>query len=102
MCLPAFLKKRKKKNQSSLQAESKERDLQKTMTIEGTVSFQDLEGGFWGIVDLDGNRYVPMESLPDDVMKDGLKIKAEVETVQVIGTTQWGSYVKVHSITPAS
>ena len=68
------------------------------MKIVGTVRYQDLEGGFWGIIDKDGNKYVPIERLPDEFRKDGLKIHAELETVHMLGTTMWGTHVKVNAI----
>ena len=68
------------------------------MKIKGNVSYQDLEGGFWGIIDSAGNRYVPVEGLPSECLVDGIAIIAEVEPVEMLGTTMWGSYVKVSSI----
>ena len=73
---------------------------QPIMNIEGKVTYQDLEGGFWGIIDSEGNKYVPIDRLPDEVRKDGTHVKAELETVHMLGTTMWGSHVKVVSISP--
>jgi len=72
------------------------------MTIEGTVTFQDFEGGFWGIIDSEGNKYVPIDRLPDDFRVDGKKITADLETVHMLGTTMWGTHVKVTSIATRS
>ena len=70
------------------------------MKIEGKVTYQDLEGGFWGIVDNNGKRYVPIERLPDHVRIDGKRIRADLEPVHMVGTAMWGEHVKVASITP--
>ncbi len=69
------------------------------MKIEGKISYQDLEGGFWGIIDTDGKRYVPVERLPDHVRIDGMRIRADLEPVHMVGTAMWGEHVKVASIT---
>ena len=68
------------------------------MNIEGNVSYQDFEGGFWGIVSLDGKKYMPIQALPDKMQVDGLKVIAEVELVQMLGSAMWGIPVRVHSI----
>ena len=60
------------------------------MQIKGTISFQELEGGFWGIIGSDGNKYVPIEPLPDNIRVDGLAVQADVEPVHMLGTTMWG------------
>ncbi|GMQ81820.1 MAG: hypothetical protein BMS9Abin05_1256 [Rhodothermia bacterium] len=68
------------------------------MKIEGKITYQDLEGGFWGIIGSGGDKYVPIEHLPEEVQVDGLEISANVEPVQLLGTTMWGTHVKVTSI----
>ncbi len=68
------------------------------MQIEGKITFQDLEGGFWGIISSDGKKYVPIERLPEDFRIDGLAIRADVEEVLVLGTSMWGKHVRVVSI----
>jgi hypothetical protein len=65
------------------------------MQIEGKISYQDLEGGFWGIISSEGNKYVPIEKLPEIFRVDGLEISAELEEVLVLGTTMWGQHVRV-------
>ncbi len=68
------------------------------MKIEGRITYQELEGGFWGIIGTGGDKYVPIERLPEDVQVDGLAIHADVEPVQMLGTTMWGTHVKINSI----
>lgn len=70
------------------------------MKIEGTITYLDFEGGFWGIIGSSGDKFVPVESLPEEIQVDGLEISATVEPVQMIGTTMWGTHVKVSSISP--
>ena len=70
------------------------------MQIKGKITYQDLEGGFWGIIGTDGNKYVPIERLPDHIRVDGLAIQADVEPVHMMGTTMWGKHVRIVSIAP--
>jgi len=71
------------------------------MNISGQISYQNLEGGFWGILGNDGSKYLPVEGLPESFRKEGLAVKARVEIVHMIGTVMWGQYVKVLSISSA-
>jgi len=68
------------------------------MIIKGTVTYQDFEGGFWGIIDEEGNKFVPIGRLPERLRIDGMKVRADVEPVQMFGTTMWGTHVQVTSI----
>lgn len=71
-------------------------------TIRARITYQDLEGGFWGLISADGNRFVPVEPLPDDLREDGLEVDATVEPAHVLGTTMWGKHVKILDISPCS
>lgn len=68
------------------------------MKIDGKVSYQELEGGFWGIISHDGQKYKPVESLPENVRIDGLEITAELEKVEMLGAAMWGETVRINSI----
>ena len=68
------------------------------MDIHGRISFQDLEGGFWGILGGNGEKYLPVDGVPEEYRKDGLHIRARIETVHMVGTSMWGQYVKLLAI----
>ncbi len=68
------------------------------MTIEGTVVYNDLEGGFWGLLSNDGRRFVPVNPLPESVRKQGKRIIARISPVQVLSALQWGEHVEVDHI----
>ena len=70
------------------------------MKITGTIVHQDLEGGFWGIEGDDGQKYKPVDALPDAVQTDGLRVEAEVEPANVLSFAMWGRNVHVHAINP--
>ena len=71
------------------------------MTIEGTVVYNDLEGGFWGLLSSDGRRFVPVNPLPESLRKQGKRVKAELSPVQVLSSLQWGEHVEVDHIEAA-
>ena len=68
------------------------------MRIQGTMSFQEIEGGFWGVIAHDGARYVPVDPVPEQFKQDGLRVNVTVRPASVLGTTMWGSYVHVDTI----
>lgn len=70
------------------------------MKINGTVVYQDFEGGFWGIEGDDGRQYRPVEDLPASVRSPGKRVEAEVEPAGVASFAMWGRNVRVRSIKP--
>lgn len=71
------------------------------MKIEGILQHQDIEGGFWGIIADDGAKYVPVEPLADEWLREGLHVTADVRPANVLGTTMWGTYVFIDDIQQA-
>ena len=45
----------------------------KVISANGTIEYIPLEGGFYGIVTDEGEKYLPL-NLPEEFMKDGLRI----------------------------
>jgi hypothetical protein len=68
------------------------------MTIDGTVTYIDLEGGFWAIIGLNGQKLLPINELPETFLEDGLAVRVEVEPVEVMTFFQWGETVELHHI----
>jgi inhibitor of cysteine peptidase len=61
----------------------------------GTVTFVDLEGGFYGIIGDDGTRYYPLQ-LDEPYKIDGLRVAFEYEPVKDMVTIQtWGDPVNL-------
>lgn len=61
----------------------------------GSVTFVDLEGGFYGIIGDDGERYLPLNLAPDYEV-DGLRIAFDYEPVKDTSTIQmWGIPVNI-------
>jgi inhibitor of cysteine peptidase len=71
---------------------------EKFFTATGTVVFVKLEGGFFGIITDNGNRYVPI-NLRKEFQKDGLKIKFEAQLrPELSGIHMWGKYIEITNI----
>ncbi|MCM2465060.1 putative hemolysin [Methanoculleus oceani] len=64
----------------------------------GTITFVDLEGGFYGIVADDGERYLPAD-LPAEYRQDDLRVRFVVDVLEDTATTQqWGTPVEIVEI----
>ena len=72
------------------------------MTITGTVRHVDLEGGFWGIEAVNGQKYVPMNALDKVFQIDGLTVQVEARKAMVLGVSQWGEHIEVLSVKQAT
>lgn len=67
----------------------------------GTVTYIDLEGGFYGIVADDGTHYLPLD-LDEAYQQDGLKVQFTLSPAEDMMTIQqWGTPVYVVSIEEA-
>jgi hypothetical protein len=65
------------------------------MKIKGTVAYQSLSGGFWGIIDEDGNKWKP-EEMPKVLQKEGLRLEIEAEKAAGgISIFMWGTTIKI-------
>ena len=68
------------------------------ITGTGTVTYIDLEGGFYGIVADDGGQYLPLD-LDEAFRQDGLEVRFTLEPADDMATIQqWGTPVRVVSI----
>jgi hypothetical protein len=68
----------------------------------GTVTWVDLEGGFWGIKADDGKHYDPLGSLPKEFRKDGLKVRFEATVEKdAMSFHMWGKIIKIEKIEKA-
>jgi len=70
-----------------------------TVTGTGTISFVDIEGGFFAIQSDDGAKYDPTGSLDKDFQKDGLRVRFSLQPKEGVMTTRmWGTPVDVEEI----
>jgi len=70
--------------------------------FEGTIVYQDLEGGFFGIITEEGEKLLPID-LPDKYTIDGLRISgiATPET-GMVSSNMWGEMVSVDDLVPSN
>ena len=65
---------------------------------EGTITFIDLEGGFYGLQADDGTRYDPL-NLEDAFREDGLRVRFRARPrPDVMTIRQWGRAVELLEI----
>lgn len=65
------------------------------MKIKGRVGYQNLSGGFWGIIDEQGAKWKPQE-MPKELQKEGLEV--EIKAKKIMGGMSifmWGTTIKV-------
>ena len=66
----------------------------------GVVTYQDLEGGFYGLVDEHGETYNPL-NLPEEYQQDGLTVYFSfVPRTGVMSIRMWGTPVDLLYIGP--
>jgi len=65
------------------------------MKIKGTVIYQDLGTGFWGIEGNNGEEWRPI-NMPENLKVSGKKVTLEVEEVEEgFSMFMWGKPVKI-------
>ena len=69
-----------------------------TKSVIGTVTYLDLEGGFYGIIGEDGKKYLPL-NLDEGFAEDDLKVRFTYERREgVMSIAMWGQAVNITSI----
>jgi heat shock protein HslJ len=72
--------------------------IDRSFSKEGTIQYIDLEGGFYGISTVNGEKYLPMNLAPE-FRVDGLPVAFTARERQDISTTaMWGIPVEITSI----
>lgn len=65
----------------------------------GTIVYEDLEGGFYTLIDGDGQFYTPI-NLDEKYKKDGLKVKVTaIAAEDMMGIHMRGKMITIQSIT---
>ncbi|MDD5419433.1 MAG: DUF333 domain-containing protein [Methanomicrobiaceae archaeon] len=66
----------------------------------GTVTYIDLEGGFYGIVGDDGEHYLPL-NLSEEYRKNGMRVSFEAGIQEdAVTIHQWGTPIEIETIEP--
>ncbi len=83
-------------------ARNQVRDKADHIIINGTVSYIQLEGGFYAINSTDGKKYDP-RNLPQSFQKDGLKVRLQAKTLEnAAGFHMYGTIIHIIEITEAA
>lgn len=70
----------------------------KSLTFQGEVVFIEIEGGFYGIADQNGQKYLP-SNLPDILKQNGLKVRGTAQLKSgKLGFKQWGKMIDIIEI----
>jgi hypothetical protein len=67
------------------------------ISLQGTIQFLNLEGGFYGIVTDEGKKLLPM-NLDKAFHKPGAIVKVSGEYVDIMTIQQWGTPFKITDI----
>ena len=71
-----------------------------TFEIQGTVVYQDIEGGFFAIDSEDGRKYNPV-NLPESYRKEGLQVKITARPGKdAMSIHMYGAIIEILEITP--
>jgi hypothetical protein len=69
----------------------------KKQKVTGKVVFQNLETGFWGILDEDGNQWRPVQ-MPEQLKHEGKRVTVTIKEVdEEASMFMWGTPVKILS-----
>jgi hypothetical protein len=73
-------------------------DTAELLVLKGQVLFQQMEGGFFGFIDEDGNKYTPIGMNKTD-LRHGLVIQLRGKLLpNVLTSTQFGEVINVESV----
>ena len=66
------------------------------MLITGFVKYIPLSGGFWGIVDLQGKQWFPV-NMPETLKKEGLSVSINAQKAEnFFSIYMWGTPIQIH------
>ncbi|MFQ5570137.1 MAG: hypothetical protein ACE5G0_10720 [Rhodothermales bacterium] len=71
-----------------------------TISGIGTITYQDLEGGFYGLVAEDGRQYYPL-NLAEDFQQDSLHVHFRTRRrTDVVSIIMWGEIIEILEMRP--
>ena len=76
--------------------------MSKTHRVRVTVKHMSIEGGFWGLFDQQGRKWLPV-NLPEQLKREGVEANCTLEEMpDVVTSYNWGTPVRITSFeTPA-
>lgn len=74
-----------------------------TFSFEGQVRFIELEGGFWGLMSREGEKYLPRGGVPIPLQRRGLAVTGRLRTLEgLVSYRMWGRPVEIVELQPAT
>ncbi len=71
------------------------------VAFQGRVVHVELEGGFWGILSKDGQRFDPI-ALPPRFQRDGLEVEVTAIVLRdTVSIRMWGQLIRILNIREA-
>jgi len=70
---------------------------EEVISANGTIEYISLEGGFYGIVTDEGEKYLPL-NLPEEFKKDGLRVWFKAKPKNVATIQMWGKPIEILEI----
>ena len=64
--------------------------------ITGTITHVPLATGTWGIVDNQGNEWLPI-NMPEQLKKEGKKVTLTIKEADAMSVFMWGTPVRILS-----
>ncbi|MCS7086083.1 MAG: hypothetical protein RMM53_06150 [Bacteroidia bacterium] len=72
-----------------------------TRQATGTVVYNHIEGGFWGLETDEGQKLLPRYGLPEEFCIPGIKVAFEYRESSVFSAMMWGDVIELVSIRKA-
>jgi len=66
------------------------------ISCQCTSTYIDLEGGFWGLIDESGNKYLPV-NMVNQIKTEGASHTVTLRPLDVMGIEMWGAPVEIVS-----
>lgn len=64
------------------------------MEITGRVVYKKISGGFWGIIDRNGQKWRPV-NLPKHLQNEGETITITAKLVDEVSVFMWGNAIEI-------
>lgn len=66
------------------------------MNLQGTITFQEIETGFWGLIDNDGNQWEIID-IPNQLKYPNKKVEIEAIELDIVTSAMWGIPISIIS-----
>ena len=69
-----------------------------TIKINGTIKYQSLGTGFWGIIGQDGQKWRP-NNLPEQLQKEGTQVSLQAKKAkEQFSIFMWGTAIDIINV----